>query len=162
MTSAVLAVAIVGMGPWGSGYYEGCSSCGCRNHWYGTCHGPLTGWYRGKEYFFGSWYMSPILNGNCNERFHLSPAPHQGYYYFQPYNYRHLVQHSQDGAAFGEDAQMPYSNEVFRRRYRQKPEATPDNNTDPEPAPIEPRPVAPGTGQPQEPRSGPPLTPTLF
>ena len=149
MLNAVVAIALCSGFP-SAADADSCPNCGCRHQWHGSCHGVWSGVFVATEHLFGSWYLDPSFGGNCNDRFHVSPAPHQGYYYFQPYNYRHLVQHSQDGAAFGEDPQLPYSNEMFRRRYRLKPEATPDHNMDPEAIPAEPRPMRlRGNVQPQ-------------
>ncbi len=40
------------------------------------------------------------------------------YYYFRPYNYTHIEQHQQLAAQWGIDPQMPYSNSIFERVYR--------------------------------------------
>ena len=150
MTGTFLALALCGGFPSGDEcgtnrcdtYGDKCAMCGCHAFWHVSVRGHCND---GKEACFGSWFLNPRFGSNCNDRFYLTPAPHQGYYYFQPYNYRHLVQHSQDGAAMGEDPQTPYANELFRRRYRQKPEAAPDNNANPETTPMEPRPLRPKT-----------------
>ncbi len=143
----------------GATYGAGKGVVGCVH---GSCQRVAGCVHEFKECTFGSWYLDPQLGGDCNDRFHIAPPPHQGYYYFQSYNYRQLIQHAQDAAAMGEDPQLPYSNEVFRRRYRKRPEATPDSIVDPEPIPTEPRParigapIPKGVDQPKPPQVQPP------
>ena len=76
MTSAILALALCGGLPRHCSN-DGCPMCGCNSYWHGR--GYL---YTPQEKCFGSWYLQPEFGGNCNDRFQLTPAPHQGYYYF--------------------------------------------------------------------------------
>ncbi|GEM_PF-4277471 len=136
MTTAVMVLATSGIFPCGG---IGCGGIGCQHEHRYPC--PVAIMHSKKEKFLGSWYLPPDVTGTCCDRFTHPPMPHQGYYYYRPYNYRHIQQYAQDGAAMGEDPQMPFAGEVFRARYRQKPEAAPDSNMEPEPLPLEPKPV---------------------
>ncbi len=40
-----------------------------------------------------------------------------GYYYFRPYNHRHVAEQQQTVAKWGGDPRNPYANEVFRQVY---------------------------------------------
>lgn len=39
------------------------------------------------------------------------------YYYFRPYNYRHVRQQQEQAAQWGASAGLPYSNEIFQSVY---------------------------------------------
>jgi len=110
--------------------------------WVGCGFGGLTGlscrivgvanridscWYGIRE-AFESWHIEPQFEGTCNDLWYASPPAHHGYYYFRPYNYRHVTAYSQDASRMGNDPAMPFSNEVFRRRYARKPEAMPQGS----------------------------------
>lgn len=107
--------------------------------------------------FFGSWYQYPqYYEPSPNRYLHLAGA-HHGNYYDRPYGYRQVEQQSRDGVRMGENSQSPYANQIFLRRYSQRPEATPDNLTDPEPIPADPRPLRgiPRAGGPSPGLGGP-------
>eukprot|EP00913_Durusdinium_trenchii_P013425 g12606.t1 len=79
----------------------GCDDCGCddwchRHCWLrSTCDMPLRHWYR--------------------------PVDH-GYYYFRPYNFRHIQQHSQLAPILGAKPQAPYETEMFKKFYADVPD----------------------------------------
>ncbi len=78
----------------------GCDDCG------GCCHcGPLC---RYKA------LLCP--HGNCGPHFPYEQQP-KTYYYFRPYNYRHIAEHQDEAEAWGADRKMPYSNAVFQEVY---------------------------------------------
>jgi hypothetical protein len=130
MNAAILAIALTQSATVGyGGDYGGGSGCS------------LSCVHRRVEYFFGSWYLQPQYSGSCNDRYYHQPTAHHGQYYDRPYSYRQVIAQSRDGVRMGEESQSPYASAIFRRRYREKPEATPDHINDPEPIPADPRPL---------------------
>lgn len=62
-------------------------------------------------------------NGCCNvcnmpPHFLYYPVDH-GYYYFRPYNYRHIMEHQEAVMSWGGDPRNPYSNKMFEEIYEE-------------------------------------------
>jgi hypothetical protein len=55
-------------------------------------------------------------HGNCGPHFPYEQQP-KTYYYFRPYNYRHIAEHQDEAEAWGADRKMPYSNAIFQDVY---------------------------------------------
>ena len=66
--------------------------------------------------------MMSTLNGEgqcnvCNMPQHYPYEAVMGYYYFRPYNYRHIAEHQRAVTVWGGDPRNPYSNDLFKSVY---------------------------------------------
>jgi len=126
----VLAIASGGANGWG-GYAVECVEPGCHVHYSYFGVGRLWACWHTIRSAFDSWHIEPQFEGTCNDLWYVSPPAHHGYYYFSPYNYRHVTAYSRDASMMGMDPYMPFSNELFRRRYKRQPEAMPHSDISP-------------------------------
>lgn len=130
------AAALLGSGPFAAGamaqvpYQTGAGYSA--SAYGGVTSSGVNGAYGDQVYPFEQ--QDPWLHGYFQE----IPA-YGGYYYYRPYNYKHVLSQSQTAAGFGMSPVMPYSQQ-FWHRYQNRANFAPFVN---EPGGVPPMPAGP-------------------
>ena len=109
-----------------------CESPACHQSWHGKC-----------RELIGELKHTPLIDLKEPMPQHCPYyPPMHGYYYFRPYNHRHIPEQQEAVKSYGGDPRNPYSNDIFKRVYAEYESGEDPAPVPPTPVDIPPTPVA--------------------